>query len=91
VTTTGLGVVEQMTLVNTSGLLSGGSKTSGFSVLVDRVTDPVVSGVSSDGLVGWVDQNDFEVLVGRILVNPVRVKDSHVRSTTTNSFFSSRS
>lgn len=72
-TTTGLGVVEQMTLVDTSGLLSGGSKTSGFSVLVDRVTDPVVSGVSSDGLVRGVDKDNLKVLVGGVLVNPVGV------------------
>ena len=90
-TTTSLGVVEQVTLVDTSGLLSGGSKTSGFSSLVDRVDDPVVSGVSSDGLVRWVDQDDFEVLVGGVLVNPVGVQDSQVRSTSTNSFFSGRS
>lgn len=31
--------------------------------LVDGVDDPVDSGISSDGLVGWVNEDDFEVLV----------------------------
>lgn len=54
VTTTGLGVVVQVTLVDTSGFLTSRSKTSSLSVLVHWVDDPVVSGVSSDGVVGWV-------------------------------------
>lgn len=88
VTTTGFGVVVQVTLVDTSVLLSGGGKTSGFSVLVDWVGNPVVSCVSSDGLVGWVYHDDLEVLVGGVLVNPVRVQDSQVGSTTTDTLLS---
>lgn len=38
-------------LAETSVSLSLGGKTSGFSVLVDGVGDPVDSGISSDGLV----------------------------------------
>lgn len=88
---TSLGVVEQVTLVDTSGFLTSTGKTSGFSVLVNWVSDPVVSSVTSDGLVGWVNKNDFKVLVGGILVNPVRVQDSQVSSSSTNSFLSSGS
>lgn len=91
VTTTGRSVVEQVTLVDTSGLLSGRGKTSGLSVLVHRVDDPVVSGVSSDRIVRWVHQDDLEVLVGGVLVNPVRVQDSQVSSSSTNSLLSSDS
>ncbi|KAH3665931.1 hypothetical protein OGAPHI_004120 [Ogataea philodendri] len=86
-----LGLVEQVTLLDTSGLLSNSSKTSGFSVLVDRVGDPVVSSVSSDGLVLWVNTNDLVVLVGRVLVDPVRVQDSQVSSLSTNSLLGSGS
>lgn len=39
------------TLAETSVSLSLGGETSGLSVLVDRVGDPVDSGVSSDSLV----------------------------------------
>lgn len=83
-TTAGLGVVVQVTLVDTSGLLAGSSETSGLSVLVDGVADPVVSGVSGDSLVGGVDQDDLKVLVSRVLVNPVGVKDTQVSGTTAN-------
>lgn len=85
VTTTSLGVVEQVTLVDTSGLLAGSGKTSGLSVLVHRVDDPVVSWVSSDGIVRWVHQNDLVVLVGGVLVDPVGVQHSQVAGSSANS------
>lgn len=91
VTTTSLGLGVQVTSLDTSGLLTSRGKTSVLSVLVDRVDDPVVSWVSSDGDVGWVDQDDLEVLVGGVLVNPVRVQDTQVRSSSTNSLLSSNS
>ncbi len=69
----GLGVGVSVTLVDTSGLLTSGSQTSSLTVLVDWVTDPVVTSISSDSLVGWVDKDNFEVLVSRVLVNPVGV------------------
>lgn len=79
--------MELVTLVDTSGLLTSGSQTSGLTVLVNWVTDPVVTSISSDGLVGRIDQDDFEVLVGGVLVDPVGVQDSQVGSTTADSFF----
>lgn len=88
VTTAGLGVVEQVTLGNTSGLLTSGSETSSFSVLVDWVDNPVVSWVSSDSVVRWINQDNLVVLVGGVLVNPVRVQDSQVSSSSTNSLLS---
>lgn len=88
---TSTGVVVSVALVDTSGFLTSGSQTSSFTVLVNRVADPVVTSISSDGLVRWINKDDFEVLVGRILVNPVRVQNSQVSSTTTDSFFSSGS
>lgn len=88
VTTAGLGVVEQVTLGNTSGLLTSSSKTSGLSVLVDWVDNPVDSWVSSDGVVRWVHQDNFVVLVGGVLVNPVRVQDSQVGSSSADSLLS---
>lgn len=69
----GLGVGVSVTLVDTSGLLTSGSQTSSLTVLVGWVTDPVVTSISSDSLVGWVDKDNFEVLVSRVLVNPVGV------------------
>jgi hypothetical protein len=58
----------------TSVLSTNGGKTSHLSVFL--VTDPVDSGVISDGIVSWVDQENLEELEGRVLSNPVRVKNS---------------
>lgn len=55
--------------------------------LVHRVDDPVDAGITTDGLVLRVDQDDFEVLVGRVLVDPVRVQHSQVGAAASNTFF----
>lgn len=80
------GLVVQVTLVDTSGLLTSGGQASSLSVLVDRVGDPVVGWVVSDGVVGWVHEDDLEVLVGGVFVDPVRVEDSQVGCSSADSF-----
>jgi hypothetical protein len=55
---------------------------------VNGLDDPVDAGITTDGLVLRIDEDDFEVLVGRILVDPVGVEDTEIGSTTTNTFFS---
>lgn len=86
-----LRVVVQVTLVDTTGLLASSSESTGFSVLVNGVDDPVDSGIPSDGLVLGVDQDDLIVLVGSILVDPVRVQNSQVGTSSSNSLLSSSS
>ncbi len=83
------GLVETVTLANTSVLLANGGKTTGFAVLVDRVADPVHARISGNSLVARINKDDFVVLVGGVLVNPVGVQDTQVRATTTNTLFSS--
>lgn len=78
------GLVELVTTSETSALLASGGKTTGFAVLVDWVDDPVDAGILADGLVLGVDEDDLVVLVGRILVDPVRVQDAQVGATTSN-------
>ena len=73
-----LGLVVTVTLVETTGLLAGGGKATSLAVLVDGLDDPVDTRVAADGLVLGVDEDDFVVLVGRVLVDPVRVEDSEV-------------
>ncbi len=51
-------------------------------------SDPVDSGVSSNGLVAGVDKDDFEEFEGSVLTNPVRVEDSEVAALSSDSFFS---
>lgn len=69
----GGGFVVTMALVETSALLASGGEAAEFTVLVYWVDDPVDAGVAADGLVLGVDEDDFKVLVGRILVDPVGV------------------
>jgi hypothetical protein len=72
------GVVVLVSTAETTGLLAGGGKTTGLAVLVDRLDDPVDTGIAADGLVLGVDEDDFVVLVGRVLVDPVRVEHAQV-------------
>jgi hypothetical protein len=75
---TGGGVVETVTLSETTGLLAGGGEAAGLAVLVHGGDDPVDAGIAADGLVLRVHEDDLEVLVGRVLVDPVRVQDAQV-------------
>lgn len=74
----GLGLVVAVALVETTRLLAGSGETTGLAVLVDGVDDPVDARVLADGLVLGVDEDHLVVLVGRVLVDPVRVEDSEV-------------
>jgi hypothetical protein len=49
---------------------------------VDRVDDPVDAGIATNGLVLRIDEDDFVVLVGRVLVHPVRVENTQIRAAT---------
>lgn len=57
-------------------------------MLVDGVDNPIDARVPADCFVLWVDTDDFIVLVGRILVDPVGVEDTEIGATTTNALFS---
>ena len=69
----------------TSVLLSDGGESSLFSVLMDSFTDPVDMRVSSDGIVGWVNENDLIVFMSSVLGNPVRVENSKVSAVSSDS------
>lgn len=78
------GLVVAVALVETARLLAGGGKAASLAVLVDGVDDPVDAGVAADRLVLGVDENDFVVLVGGVLVNPVGVQDTEVGAAATD-------
>lgn len=80
--TASLGVVVAVTLVDTTALLASGGEGTGLTVLVDGLGDPVDAGIAADGRVRGVDEDDLEVLVGGVLVNPVGVEDTQVAATT---------
>ena len=54
---------------------------------MDGLDDPVDSSIASDRFVLRIHQDDFEVLVGRVLIDPVRIEDTKVGTATANTFF----
>ena len=58
---------------------------------MDGVNDPVDTWIIADGLVLRVNQNDFEVFVGGILVDPVRIEHTEIGATSADALFSSGS
>jgi hypothetical protein len=82
-------LVVSMTLAQTTRLLASCSETTGFTVLVNWVDDPVDAGIATDGLVLRVDKDDLEILVGGVLVDPVRIENTQVGAATSNTLLSS--
>lgn len=85
----GLGLGVAVALVETTGLLAGGGETAGLAMLVDGVDNPVDAGVDADSLVLGVDEDDLVVLVGGVLVDPVRVEDTQVGTAAADTLLSS--
>lgn len=65
-------------------LLTGSSKTSVLPVFVNSVADPVNTGVLANSFVVGVNQDDFIKFVGSILVDPVRVQNTKVSASASN-------
>jgi hypothetical protein len=84
------GVVVGVTLAKTARLLASGSETTGLAVLVDGVDDPVDAGIAADSLVLRVDEDDLEVLVGGVLVDPVRVEHAQIGAAAADTLLGSR-
>jgi hypothetical protein len=83
-------LVVSVTLAQTARLLASCSETARLTMLVDWVDDPVDTSITADGLVLGVDQDDLEVFVCGVLVDPVRVQDSQVGATTSDTLLGSR-
>lgn len=79
-----------MSLAQTTALLAGGRETAALAVLVDGLDDPVNAGIAADSLVVGVHQDNLVVLVGRVLVDPVRVENAQVGAATADTLLSSR-
>ena len=76
-----------MALVQASALLTCGSETTALAVLVNWIDDPVDAWVAADGLVLRVDEDDFVVLVGAVLVDPIAVEDTKVGAAAADTLF----
>ena len=66
-----LRLVVTVALIETAGLLAGCCEATGFAVLMDGVDDPVDAWIAADGAMLRVNKDDFKVLVGTILIDPV--------------------
>jgi hypothetical protein len=64
-------LVVTMTLVEATGLLASCSEATRFTVLMDGVDDPVDTWITANGTMLRVNEDDFEVLVGAVLIDPV--------------------
>jgi len=80
-------LVEFVSLAQSTRFLASCSEATSFAVLVYRLDDPVDSGVTADHGVLWVDEDDFEIFVGRVLVDPVGVEDSQVGASAADTLF----
>ncbi len=75
-------------LVHASSLLAGGGEAAHLAVLHLSRADPVDAWVAADGLVGWVNEDDFKELEASVLTNPVGVEHAHVRALAADSLLS---
>ena len=80
-------IVVAVALVQTSALLAGRGQTAHLTMLVDWVDDPVDAWVAADGLVLWVDEDDFVVLVRAVLVDPVAVEHAEIGAAAAHTLF----
>ena len=76
--------VVSVTLAQATRLLSCSGETTRFTMLVDRVNDPVDARIAANSLVLRVDEDDFIILIGRVLVDPIRVEDAQVGAATSD-------
>lgn len=53
-----------------------------------RLDDPVDAGITADGLVLGIDEDDLEVLVGGVLVDPVGVEHAQVGAAASDTLLS---
>ena len=83
-------LVVSVTLAQTARLLASSSETPGFAMLMNGVDDPADARITTDGLVLRVDEDNLEILVGGVLVDPVRVENTQVGAATSDTLLGSR-
>jgi hypothetical protein len=55
---------------------------------VHWIDDPIDARITTDSLVLWINEDNLEIFVGGVLVDPVRVQDAQVGASSANSFLS---
>lgn len=57
---------------------------------VHRLDNPVNSSIATNSFMLRIDQNDFEVFVGGVLIDPVRVEHAKIGTAAADALFGSR-
>lgn len=65
------GLRVAVSLAQSARALARRGESTQFAMLLDGVANPVDLGVAADGVVVWVDADDFEVLQSGVLSDPV--------------------
>jgi len=81
------GVVVAAAFSETTVMFSDTGKTTSLPALVYRLGNPVNPWVTANGFVIGIDEDDLVIFVDTVLVNPVRVQDSQVTTTSANALF----
>ncbi len=58
--------------------------------LVHGLDNPIDARIAANGLMLRVDKDDLEILVGRVLVNPVGVQYPQISAAASHAFFGGR-
>lgn len=75
-----------MALAQSPVLFPNTGETTSFAAFVYWLGNPVDTRIPANSFVVGVHKDDFEILVNAILVYPVRVQDSQVSTTSSNTF-----
>lgn len=78
-----------MALAQSPVLFPNAGETAGFAAFVHWLGNPIDTGIPANSFVVGIHKDDFEVLVNAVLVYPVRVQDSQVSATPSNTFLGS--
>ena len=84
------GLVVAVTLPQATTLASRGREATHLTVLVHRFSYPLGIRVSTDGLVEWVDEDHFKILVSSVFTDPIRIKNTESTQVTTSTSLQAR-
>lgn len=77
-------------LAQTTSLASRRGQTTHLTMFVNRIADPLDTRVVANLGMGGIDEDDFVVLHGGVLIDPVRVENAEIGVLASNLFFSHR-
>lgn len=77
-------------LEETTALLASGGQTTELSVLHCSSADPVDSRVIANSIVGGIDEDNLEILVSSVLIDPVGVEHTEATASTANTLLGDR-